>query len=237
MRVFISYSRTDAAAARALEAQLASLANVEVVLDRLIQGGAEWEDWIYRQIRLCDLVVFVLSPASADSHWCTVEIGASRSLDRPIIPIMVSSVDVPPALASLNAIDATQDLAAGVAELTQNLADRARLGNSLSMDLTVSPYPGLSGFSPEQGAYYFGRSREVADFVARLGDEEAGGIHVVAGSSGVGKSSFVRAGVLPRLQSEAAPWRSVELVTDGRRFDLLDSLGGDDERRTLSTLR
>jgi WD40 repeat protein/class 3 adenylate cyclase len=59
------------------------------------------------------------------------------------------------------------------------------------------PYKGLLSFEPEDSELFFGREQLVEDIAARL--EEAGFLAVV-GSSGSGKSSLVRAGVVPRLE-------------------------------------
>ena len=58
------------------------------------------------------------------------------------------------------------------------------------------PYPGLRPFDTEEGRYFFGRDGDTGSVIARLRN---GGMVLVAGSSGVGKSSLVRAGVLPYL--------------------------------------
>ncbi|MEX5632398.1 AAA family ATPase [Parafrankia sp. FMc2] len=60
------------------------------------------------------------------------------------------------------------------------------------------PYPGLSFFDAAAEDYFFGRSELVADARARLTHRAAGlGPLVVVGASGAGKSSVLRAGVLP----------------------------------------
>lgn len=61
-----------------------------------------------------------------------------------------------------------------------------------------SPYLGLLTFSEADAKRYFGREREVDAFVNRL--RKLPWI-AVAGPSGVGKSSFIRAGVLPSLDA------------------------------------
>jgi formylglycine-generating enzyme required for sulfatase activity len=60
-----------------------------------------------------------------------------------------------------------------------------------------NPYPGLRSFDSDRAGLYFGRDSEVRDVLERLASE---GFVVVAGDSGVGKSSLCRAGLLPRVQ-------------------------------------
>jgi len=75
-----------------------------------------------------------------------------------------------------------------------------------------SPYAGLRSFQESDAHRFFGRSRDVAAAVARLRDLPLVGI---VGPSGVGKSSFVRAGVVPALKASGEAW-SVLVVRPGR---------------------
>ncbi len=59
-----------------------------------------------------------------------------------------------------------------------------------------SPFPGLAAFGREDAERFVGREREVEAFVNRLREQP---LLCVVGASGAGKSSFVRAGVLPAL--------------------------------------
>ncbi|MGE5784458.1 MAG: protein kinase domain-containing protein [Myxococcales bacterium] len=60
------------------------------------------------------------------------------------------------------------------------------------------PYAGLRTFQEEDAGRFFGRNAERADLLARLRDTA---LLAVVGPSGVGKSSFIRAGVIPALKS------------------------------------
>ncbi|HET7519619.1 MAG TPA: BTAD domain-containing putative transcriptional regulator, partial [Actinomycetes bacterium] len=76
----------------------------------------------------------------------------------------------------------------------------------------VCPYKGLARFEPSDAAYFFGRERLVAELITRL---VGAGLVGVVGPSGSGKSSLVRAGLLPALADGALPgsdrWRQVLL--------------------------
>ena len=70
----------------------------------------------------------------------------------------------------------------------------------------TSPYPGLSSFDADSADYFFGRSETVAEVVAALLDRPAdAGPLVLVGASGAGKSSVLRAGVLPALRRGELP--------------------------------
>jgi len=62
-----------------------------------------------------------------------------------------------------------------------------------------APYRGLSALTVADADVFFGREREVEAFLNRLRNEP---LLVVVGASGAGKSSFVRAGVVPMLSNE-----------------------------------
>ena len=65
------------------------------------------------------------------------------------------------------------------------------------------PYPGLDAYDEDEAAVYFGRETQAVDLTRRLHTTEtqpAERFLLLAGASGSGKSSLVRAGVLPRLR-------------------------------------
>src|SRR5438445_230138 len=62
------------------------------------------------------------------------------------------------------------------------------------------PYKGLLPFEPQDSEFFFGREHLAEDVAARV---EATGFLAVVGPSGSGKSSLVRAGVVPALQRSA----------------------------------
>jgi len=79
----------------------------------------------------------------------------------------------------------------------------------------VCPYKGLARFESDDAGFFFGRERLVAELVTHL---VGGGLIGVVGPSGSGKSSLVRAGLLPALADGVLPgsdrWRQL-LVRPG----------------------
>ena len=63
-----------------------------------------------------------------------------------------------------------------------------------------SPYPGLLSFSVGNAQYFFGREQLTASLVDRLGDPRRDGPVAVVGASGSGKSSLLRAGLVPTIE-------------------------------------
>ena len=69
-------------------------------------------------------------------------------------------------------------------------------------DAALCPYLGLTTFDSDHAGYFFGRERLVAELVARL---VGAPLLAVVGPSGSGKSSVVRAGLLPALAGGVLP--------------------------------
>jgi hypothetical protein len=65
-----------------------------------------------------------------------------------------------------------------------------------SFGLPAQPYPGLRPFNPDEHRIFFGREEMVDTVIDGLATKN---LVVVHGASGSGKSSLVRAGVLPWL--------------------------------------
>src|SRR6185503_4664571 len=60
-----------------------------------------------------------------------------------------------------------------------------------------NPFPGLRPFEPDEDHLFFGREKEIDDLLRRLGSHR---FLSVIGTSGCGKSSLVRSGLIPSLQ-------------------------------------
>ena len=79
----------------------------------------------------------------------------------------------------------------------------------MDMRARTNPFPGLRPFMQEEADLFFGRDKQSNELVRRLASRR---FLAVVGTSGSGKSSLVRAGLLPSLEggfmAEAgAHWR------------------------------
>src|SRR5215831_5048435 len=61
-----------------------------------------------------------------------------------------------------------------------------------------NPFPGLRPFEPDEDHLFFGREKETDDLLRRLRSHR---FLSVVGTSGSGKSSLVRSGLIPSLHS------------------------------------
>ncbi len=118
-------------------------------------------------------------------------------------PRVDSLVDVAPELSELIEQCLAKDpedrpTAEKVAEVAQALLDPGFGTRSREQ----SPFRGLLPFTASHAALFFGREPEVAAFLERIRVQP---VLPVVGPSGVGKSSLIQAGVIPRLV-EQGPW-------------------------------
>ncbi|GAA2275477.1 hypothetical protein GCM10010402_34790 [Actinomadura luteofluorescens] len=78
-----------------------------------------------------------------------------------------------------------------------------------------APYAGLAAYGPQDAEWFFGRERLIEDMVSRVRTQR---FLAVFGASGAGKSSLLRAGLLPEIGSQNASagesWPTV-LLTPG----------------------
>ena len=86
--------------------------------------------------------------------------------------------------------------------------------------LRPSPFPGLTSFGDEDAdaALFFGRSREIAEILEWLRELRATNRKeplVILGASGAGKSSLIKAGVIPRLRRESPAWLPLRAFRPG----------------------
>jgi energy-coupling factor transporter ATP-binding protein EcfA2 len=85
--------------------------------------------------------------------------------------------------------------------------------------ITTSPYRGLDRFEDRDKDLFFGRDQLIKSLLAQL---SASNVLLVLGASGSGKSSVVRAGLLPQLsQLIGARFRYFMLVPDVNPFESL----------------
>ncbi|MDQ3365422.1 MAG: protein kinase [Myxococcota bacterium] len=76
----------------------------------------------------------------------------------------------------------------------------------------VCPYRGLAAFAEDDAEYFFGRSNEIRTALSQL---DGWPLLAVIGPSGVGKSSFVHAGLVPAVRAGGGNWQ-VRVLRPGR---------------------
>ncbi|MEZ4380971.1 MAG: bifunctional serine/threonine-protein kinase/formylglycine-generating enzyme family protein [Nannocystaceae bacterium] len=109
-------------------------------------------------------------------------------------------------------------------ELRSALEILTPIGQSLQVP-SGNPYRGLQAFQAEHRSLFFGRSVEIRAVVERLRSDA---FVLVAGDSGVGKSSLCRAGVVPLIQDGGIEpertWTSVAMMPGRKPLQVLISV-------------
>lgn len=213
-QLFVSHSSADNELATKVKDCLADLGYESVFLDfdptgGLVPGQA-WRDQLFENLDACDAVVFITTPKSIASQWCHSELALTRWLRKPILALLVDGCKPHPLTEDLQGLHVTSseiDREGVRAALTAlGLDQEAR------WDPARSPFPGLRAFDESYAAVFFGRDRQI-DQLRQLVDPPSrsreGAIIPVLGPSGSGKSSLVRAGLVPALRV-SADW----LITD-----------------------
>ena len=187
-----------------------------------IPAGRDWEREIYARLRTCSGVVVLCSAHSMASDWCFAEITHARALGKRLFPVVIGECSLRPLLLDTQVVDLRADAEEGYARLWRGMRSAGLdPADSFAWDGGRAPYPGLAPFQAADAAVYFGRDQEqrrCLDTLAQMRRYGGERLLVVVGASGSGKSSLVRAGVLPRI-ARMAEWRVLGPLRPLRRPD------------------
>ena len=157
-----------------------------------------------------------------------------RQLTAPTSPIGLARPDLPAAAGAVimratakDPADRYPDASAFAAEFLEALAGGSKHA-AVAPLIDRNPYKGLRAFGEADAPDFFGRDQLTSQLVARL--RETGRGHrllAVVGPSGSGKSSAVRAGLIPAMRRGDAPgsehWFVVEMHPGVQPFRELES--------------
>ena len=231
MSTFLSYHHdADGAAAGLLTAALqqAGVAVFQDVQD--LRSGDRWLARLEQAINECSAFV-VLVGRDGITRWVAGEVGAALTLHfgphddalrLPLHPVLLPGAaanSLPPFLAQFQAERWVpgQALPDG---LVQALRDRTWRSQPEPTPMPAGgPFMGLASFNADDALWFFGRRQETLAALRLLGDASDGDPgqaratgpgHTrwlqVEGHSGSGKSSLVKAGLLPMLRLGGALW-------------------------------
>lgn len=222
--VFLSCHWRDHDAAERL-AHALDTRGLRVFFDRwYLRLGLPWPQALEQALERCHAVAVCVGPEGM-GPWQMRE--QFLALDRqvreekggksfPVIPVVLPGADLPLGFLKLNT---WVTLRSGVDdELAFEAITRAARGLSpevVRARPAVCPYRGLQFFREEDSPFFFGREA----FSARLIQElEQKSFLAVVGASGSGKSSVVRAGLVPHLRkgADGHVWEVLALTPGSR---------------------
>ena len=228
--VFLSYNTRDHASVERVGRWLAGQ-GLTCFMDRwYLVPGTSWQSALQEAVERSKAVVVFLGPGDV-GRWQQREL--QLALDRqtvagtPVVPVLLPGSDPPLGFLSLLTwvdlrarIDDERPLrilagaARGLAPAELEAGDPG-----LSAASSVCPFRGLLPYREEDAPLFFGRH----DDTDRLAEAVAHHPFVaVVGASGSGKSSVVRAGLLPKLRADRDKgWDVVTLVPTARPLNSL----------------
>lgn len=218
--IFISHSSRDNAWARRLAAWLKDQGHepfLDVDPEDGIGGGSQWRDTIYRRLHSSQLVLALCSPNYLASEWCLSELAIATDLCKPLVPLQIADAPLPRLVLHLQAINLVGDPDEGLQRLARSLASLLQGRDRLPFDSQRPPYPGLEPCQEADAALFFGRDTELEELQRRLRSlrQSGRGLLLLLGASGCGKSSLLRAGLLPQLRLDPSAWLVIDPCRPG----------------------
>jgi hypothetical protein len=114
-----------------------------------------------------------------------------------------------------------EDRLGSARELLAELEALAPAALPLSGDEERNPYAGLAAFREGDASRFFGRTETITEVIAQVSEQP---LLAIVGTSGAGKSSFVRAGVIPALDRSADAWEAFTIRPGPRPLAALAEL-------------
>lgn len=253
-RIFISHATPDNAKTRAIIEWIVSHGwpREEIFVDfDDIGGGERWREALARASTRCEAVIFLISPEWARRRWCIQEVGAAQALNKQIIPVLIEATPLeeyggllkdeyqlidlalPGPRRTIDVlmpeIGLTQPVAFAESGL-QRLVDGLKRAGLDPSTFPLSPdrkiYPGLAPLDTDDAAVFFGRDADIARGLETLRQmrERGQSLFAILAASGAGKSSFLRAGLWPRLQRADREFLMLPVLRPG--VDALDGEQG-----------
>ena len=210
MDVFLSYNRRDSRHAEVLNDWLGGQGIATFFDHRDLGAGQLWLPDLERRIEHETHAVAVLvgSGGLGNTQQYEYQLALTRQAAEPgfpVIPVILPGTPdwrVPRGFLGLQtwisfaaAVDPREDpaglqrLAAAIRRETAGSSDTVRGG--------ICPFKGLGFFEEADAAVFFGRDSEADALLSTLAEQR---VAALIGRSGSGKSSLVRAGLLPRLR-------------------------------------
>ncbi|MCB1502060.1 MAG: TIR domain-containing protein [Bauldia sp.] len=213
-RVFISHSSRDREQAEEIFAWLRAQGFEQGFLDidkhQGIPPGERWEQKLYDELDRAQAMILVLTRNWFDSKWCFAEFAQARSRGKAIFPLICAPDGDQFVGDDLQKLNLVRDKQGGLERLARRLTEVALMGQGgFDFPPGRAPYPGFLSFDEDDAAIYFGRDDDVRRLIQRADSRRIEGGRrciFVLGESGTGKSSLLRAGLIPRLRKAKREW-------------------------------
>jgi tetratricopeptide (TPR) repeat protein len=236
-RIFISH--TSANNDRAIQLRDWLVANgwndffLDLDPEQGIAPGEKWKEALKNAAYRCEAVLALVSPEWLARDWCRAELNTAELLGKKIFVLLIGSKssDIASSLKDAQYVDLINDPDA-YQRLKVGLQRAGLDPSSFPFDEERRPYPGFPPFEEKDAAIFFGRDAQIVrglDALRRLARAGAERMLVILGASGCGKSSFLRAGLWPRLKRDDSAWLPLATIRPERaaisgKFGLVEAL-------------
>lgn len=175
-----------------------------------IRAGQHWQERLGAELQSCRLVLVVFSRNWLESPWCFTEAVTAAFRGKDIFAIEIEELSkedlakAPPILHERQRVRFHDGEERAWREILDAL-DRSGLDPDdwFPIPPGVGPYPGLVAFDEKDAGVFFGRKQEITEYLGildTLRGPDRSQVLVICGASGSGKSSLLRAGLIPRLR-------------------------------------
>ena len=198
-----------------------------------IGAGERWKESLRKANARCEAVILLASPDALSSPECLAEVRKAEDYGKEIIVVLLRDLEVedhrldafkdrqivnlasPPQthVESVSYRGEQHEIhfnSAALASVAEYLFKRGISPGQFAWppqdNPNAEPYPGLSAFTEDDAGIFFGRDSDIlrgldeVRVMRRIGSPR---ILVIQAASGAGKSSFLRAGLWPRLGRDA----------------------------------
>jgi hypothetical protein len=188
--------------------------------ERGIKAGERWRDASQKAAHRCEVVLALVSPEWIGSQWCKAELDAARLMSKKVIVALIGAdkTAVPLDLVDEKWVDLASD-PHGFDRLKEGLKSSGLDPSTFSFPEGRRPYPGFLPLVEEDAAIFFGRDAQIVRGLDRMRYIMRSGVDrmlVILGASGAGKSSFMRAGLWPRLRRNDREWLPIMTIRPER---------------------
>ena len=199
--LFISYAKEDRAWVEGYLLDALRQANITYFTEAAFELGKPQLLAFEEAVQQSKRILLALSPAYlVEGYTLFVDLLAEHyGLETgtwPVIPVIIRPVEeLPLRLRMLGSLDGTEK---GEREFAlKRIIETFQHPVPLPAPVPDPPYPGMRGYREDESEIFFGRSREIEDLIQLLRCQQ---FLALIGPSGSGKSSLVRAGLIPELR-------------------------------------
>jgi tetratricopeptide (TPR) repeat protein len=170
--------------------------------------GEYWRQALAAAADRCQAVLCLISPEWKASNWCFSEFLLAKQYGKRVFPIIVGDIDLSELSSEITANHQAVDLVRdpqGWDRLKEGLKRAGLDPETFPFPPGRRPYPGFEPLTEEDAAIFFGREAQIVRGLDRLRTMSEVGVErmlVILGASGAGKSSYLRAGLWPRLKRD-----------------------------------